>query len=295
MTLRDIFKDGRVLFSRDNLRAGIIGLAPGESKERDLSWHDWTVARDISDDGKLVTFDETGEAGGETGEIYVRSTDGSPAVRLSEGSGPTLSADGKWVLGRSFSLKYAILKLPTGAGESSTISTGDIQPQQAFFFPDGRRLLLLGNQPGHGLRLWVEDINQGKPVPISPEGAIVRSRQCISPDGKLLAATDPEGNISIYPVAGGNPQVVPNTLPGEEPVQWTADQKSLLVGARGVPVKLFEINLKTKQRKLLRSFMPADATGLFGNAAPSFSADLKSYVYTYERMTSDLYIVDGLR
>ncbi len=39
----------------------------------------------------------------------------------------------------------------------------------------------------------------------------------------------------------------------------------------------------------------ADATGLIGNAAPLFSADLKSYVYTYERITSDLYIVDGLR
>ena len=295
LTLRDIFKDGRVLFSRDNMRAGVIGLAPGENKERDLSWHDWTVARDISDDGKLETFDETGEAGGDTGEIYVRSTDGSPAVRLSEGSGPSLSPDGKWVLGRSFSLKNAILKLPTGAGESSTISTGDVKAQWAFFFPDGRRLLVVGNQHGHGLRLWVEDPNQGKPMPISPEGALARRRQCISPDGKLVAAIDPQGKISIYPVAGGTAEAVPNALPGEEPVQWTPEQKSLLVGARGVPANVFEINLSTKQRKLLRSFMPADATGLFGNAAPTFSADLKSYVYTYQRITSDLYIVDGLR
>jgi len=45
LTLHDIFRDGRVLFSRDDLRAGMIGLAPGEKKERDLSWHDWTVPR----------------------------------------------------------------------------------------------------------------------------------------------------------------------------------------------------------------------------------------------------------
>jgi hypothetical protein len=31
LTLQDIFKDGRVLFSRDDGRAGMIGLAPGES------------------------------------------------------------------------------------------------------------------------------------------------------------------------------------------------------------------------------------------------------------------------
>ena len=295
LTLHDIFKDGRVLFSRDDMRAGMIALAPGGSKERDLSWHDWTIPRDLSDNGKLVSFDETGEAGGENGEIYVRATDGSPAVRLSEGQSPTLSPDAKWVLGRSFSLQHAILKLPTGAGESGTIATGDVQAHQAFFFPDSRHILLMGNQSGHGLRLWVQDSSGGTPQAISPEGATVRRRQCISPDGKLVAARDPDGSITIYPVARGTPQLVPNTQPGDEPVQWTPDGRSLLVGRREVPARVFVINFATKERKLLRSFMPADATGLFGNAAPNFSYDLKSYVYTYQRITSDLYIVDGLK
>ncbi|MBV9340799.1 MAG: hypothetical protein JO159_07905 [Acidobacteria bacterium] len=31
------------------------------------------------------------------------------------------------------------------------------------------------------------------------------------------------------------------------------------------------------------------------DAPPQFSRDLKSYVYTYERITSDLYVVDGLK
>jgi hypothetical protein len=87
-------KDGHVLVTRDDLRAGMAGLAPGESKERDLSWHDWTVPRDLSDDGTLVSFDETGEAGGETGGLYVRRTDGSPAVRLGDGRSPTFSPEG---------------------------------------------------------------------------------------------------------------------------------------------------------------------------------------------------------
>jgi Tol biopolymer transport system component len=225
----------------------------------------------------------------------VRRTDGSPAVRLSDGSAPTLSPDGKWVLGRSFSLQHGVLKLPTGAGESSTISTGDVQAHQAFFFPDGLHILLLGNQSGHGLRLWVQDASGGAPRPISPEGATARRRGCISPDGKQVAARDPDGNITIYPVAGGKPLPVPNVQPDEEPVQWTPDGKSLLVGRREIPARIFVINLASKERKLLKSFMPADPTGLFGNAPPDFSRDLKSYVYTYERITSDLYVVDGLK
>jgi hypothetical protein len=62
-----------------------------------------------------------------------------------------------------------------------------------------------------------------------------------------------------------------------------------------VPARVFVINLASKERKLLQSFAPADPTGLFSNAAPSFSRDLKSYVYSYQRITSDLYVVDGLK
>ena len=189
------------------------------------------------------------------------------------------------------------MELPTGAGESRAISTGDVQVHQAFFLPDTHHILMLGNQSGHGLRLWVQDADASTPQPISPEGTLVRRRQAISPDGKEVAAGDPQGNISLYLIAGGktSSSLVANTQPGEEPVQWTPDGKALLVARREVPVRVFVINLASKERRLLRSFSPADPTGLFGNAAPSFSRDLKGYVYSYQRITSDLYIVEGLK
>ena len=296
LTLHDISKDGRVLFSRDDLRAGMIGLAPGETKERDLSWHDWTVPRDISDDGKLVAFDETGEAGGETGGLYVRGTDGSPAVRLGDGRTPSLSPDGKWALALNASSGRRLVELPTGAGDSRPISTGEVQVHQAFFLPDGRHILELGSVPGgHGLRLWLQSIDEAKPLPVTPEGVSIAYRSCISPDGQQVAAQDPEGKITIYPLATGSSRIVPNTQSGDVPVQWTPDKKSLLVGRREVPSKIFMIDLSTGQRKLFRSFSPADPTGLFSNTPPQFSLDLKSYVYTYQRITSDLYVVDGLK
>ena len=295
LTLHDISKDGRVLFSRDDLRAGMIAKAPGDTKERDLSWHDWTVPRDLSDDGKLISFDETGEAGGETGALYVRNSDGSPAVRLGEGRAPTVSPDGKWVLARAPGARHELIQLPTGAGDSRVISTGDVLVQYAYFFPDEKHFLEVGNADGHGLRLWRQDAQGGSPQPISPEGAMVRRRQCISPDGKQVAARDPDGKITIYAVDGGKSLQLADVQPGEEPIQWSQDGKTLLVGRREVPARVFALDVNTKQRKLLQSFMPADPTGLFGNAAPNFSTDLKSYVYSYQRITSDLYIVDGLK
>jgi eukaryotic-like serine/threonine-protein kinase len=296
LTLQDIFKDGRILFSRDDLRGGMIGLAPGEMKERDLSWHDFTQGRDISDDGKLVSFDETGEAGGETGVIYVRGTDGSPAVRLSEGRAATLSPDGKWVLALTRGTPHTIVDLPTGAGQARSIPTGDVVPHYVYFFPDGRHILIMGNvSNGHGLRLWVTDVDGTAPKPISPEGVLIRHRGSISPDGTRVAARDPEGKITIYPVGQGDPVQVQNTEPGEESVYWTPDGKSLLVGNSNIPSNVFFIDLATGQRRPFKSFTLADPTGLFSLSPPNFSHDLKSYVYSYNRITSDLYIVEGLK
>ncbi|HEY3215743.1 MAG TPA: protein kinase, partial [Candidatus Eisenbacteria bacterium] len=66
ITLHDISKDGKVLISRDSERSGILGLAPGETKERDLSWLDVSVVADLSSDGKTLLFNEQGWAGGST-------------------------------------------------------------------------------------------------------------------------------------------------------------------------------------------------------------------------------------
>ena len=79
MTLLDVGKEGNVLLTRGNDRAGIIGLAPGDAKERDLSWLDWSVPGDLSADGRTVLFAETGEGGGPKYAVYLRKTDGTPS------------------------------------------------------------------------------------------------------------------------------------------------------------------------------------------------------------------------
>ena len=56
LTVLDVSRDGTVLLTRGNDRAGMIGLAPGESKERDLSWLDWSVPASLSPDGSEILF-----------------------------------------------------------------------------------------------------------------------------------------------------------------------------------------------------------------------------------------------
>ncbi len=76
---------------------GISGLAPGAKQERDLSWFDASRILDISADGGTFCSRSSLTGLARNPAIYLRKTDGSPAVRLGDGNRPALSPDGKWV------------------------------------------------------------------------------------------------------------------------------------------------------------------------------------------------------
>src|SRR5262249_15837430 len=96
--LYDISRDGRVLMDQYSVRHQIAAQPPGETRERDLSWLDGSTLDDLSPDGKRILFTEEYYGGGENSAVYVRSTDGSPAVRLGEGTAFSFSPDMKWAL-----------------------------------------------------------------------------------------------------------------------------------------------------------------------------------------------------
>ncbi|MGH9364642.1 MAG: protein kinase domain-containing protein, partial [Thermoanaerobaculia bacterium] len=188
LTLQDVSRDGRALMTHDSNRQGMLGRAPGEQKERDLSWLDWSQARDISADGRTLLFSESGEGGGAGYSVYVRKTDGSPAVRLGEGRAQALSPDGKWALSivRLASEPQVVL-YPPGTGEMKALPRDGLTVQLAQWLPDGNRILLTAIEAGRGARLYLWDLSGGKPRAFTPEGYRTFART-VSPDGKLVAA-----------------------------------------------------------------------------------------------------------
>jgi len=106
LMLCDIWKDGRVLMMRASWRRELVGMIAGETKQRDLSWLDYSYPAGLSPDGKTLLFDEEGgggslaysKSGGLSYAVYIRKTDGSPAVLLGEGGALALSPDGKSVI-----------------------------------------------------------------------------------------------------------------------------------------------------------------------------------------------------
>jgi Tol biopolymer transport system component len=293
VTLEDIAPDGRLLLTRDEQRAGIMAMTPGATRERDLSWLDWSVPVSLSADGSKVVFDEQGEQGGPTYTVAVRDLHGSPPVPLGEGMAGGFSPDGRWV---AATIDYTqLVLLPTGAGTARRVEAGGIQQygHPVLWLPDGKRLLFPGHLAGHKMQCFLQSVDGGKPVAATPEG-FTWCRP--SADGRWIAARDVAGNPSqLFPVDGGAPRPIPGLLPGET-FSWTSDPKFLYVTQwNQIPVKVYRLNIETGQRQLFKELNPVDLSGICDLSHIQFSEDGRSYVYGFTRLLSDLYLVKGLQ
>ncbi len=296
LTLQDTARDGKLLIAHDTLRSGILAMAPGADKERDLSWLDWSTVYAISADGKSLAFGESGEGGGALYSSYFRSMDGSPPVRLGDGTGNALSPDGKWVAAIVGLITGGKVVLqPTGAGEPKPLPTEGYSVSGASFLPDGKRLLLTASEKGHGTRLYEFAIDGGKMRAISPEGYRTQTGT-MSPDGKFVVAFGPDRKAYLYPIEGGEPTAVAGLGDLEVPVGWTADSRYVYVYKRGeYPARVSRLDPATGKRELWRELTPPDPAGISTISPPRIAPDGKAYVYSYNRILSDLFLVEGVK
>jgi len=299
----DIFKDGRVLLMRASWRRELVGMTADDAKQHDLSWLDYTYPADISADGKTLLFDEEGgggsldysKSGGLSYAVYIRKTDGSPAVLLGEGGAVSLSPDGKWVVSQTQDTPSQLKLLTTGAGEPKVLTKDNINHSWAHWFPDGKRLLFSGNEPGKGVRLYVFDIASGKSQPISAEG-VNGTAFVISPDSQMIAGIGPDQKGYLYPVNGGDPRAIPGFNSGEQPITFSNDNKSLYVYQPGeLPARVDRLDLQTGKRALWKELIPSDPAGVETIGPILMTPDAKTCIFGYHRMLADLYLVEGLK
>ncbi len=293
LLLEDISPKGTLLMKAENRRVGVLGVAPGDTRERELAWFNWSLARDITADGKTVLLEEQGDAGGLNYLVYLRNTDGSPAVRLGEGMGLGISPDGKWVLGQLPGSGKPLRLLPTGTGEPRDITHGERDYANPRWLPDGRHVLTIGIESGHGPRDYVLDIDGGQPRPVTPEGT---RGTVASADGKSVVVQDAEGKWLIWSLQGGEPKSVAGIADNESVFGWSSDN-SVYVTARStstLPRQVYTMELATGKRQLWKTLAPADLTGITVVAPPQISRDGRAYAYTYSRALADLYLIDGV-
>ena len=295
LNLQDIAADGRVLLTSEDQRVALEALVPPDKTARDLSWYDWSVAKDISRDGQWVLFEESGEPFGGQYAVSVRRLTGPP-THLGNGSAGGLSPDSKWALDVSTTDPPRVTLLPLGPGVPREVPLPGLEHVQngsARFLPNGEQIIINGNEPGRPVRGFLVGLAGGKPRPVTPEGI---AALLVSPDGRFVVAQRTGAGLVVCSVDNGSITEIPGMEVTDSPAQWSADSRALYVYHFGeMPARIYRLDLATGKRTVVRELQTAEQAGVVSIGPITMSPDATRFAYSYYQNLSALYVVTGLQ
>ncbi len=292
LIIHDVSHTGRWIVAREDYRSEIAVSAPGAGGERKLAWLDASDGPLFSRDGSMLLFTDWSEAGGLNYETCLQRTAGGPVLRLGEGGGLGFSPDGKLALALINTPPQLVI-YPIGAGTARRLPQGALAAYiGGGWFPDGRRVLVVGNEAGKASRCYAQDLVGGLPRALTEEGT---TSGRVSSDGLQILCRGPDGNWLIQPVNGEKARPVPLTSE-DDVIDWSADGRSVLIyRGQEIPITFERLDLASGRRVLIRKGELAEKTGFLASFAAAVSEDARSFAYSYYVSTAQLFVVEGAR
>lgn len=292
LSIQDMSPTGKLLLRHSLTRQHLFFGQAG--KERELSWLQSSKVADLALDGKGILFAEIREGAG-PGGAYFRRSDGSEAVRLGDGDPLVLSPDGKWAVVRSLADHGTELTLlPTGPGEARRLPSHGVKAEWVVFL--GPRKLLMGGVGVDGVfRYYEQDLHSGELKPWQSQPGRPEAYCLVAHDLSQVALGPVDGKMQIYSLHGELSREIPGISSEEIPLQWSADGKTIYLGALGgLPAKIWRVDLAAGRRKLWKELMPPDTTGVTRFDNVCVNPEGSAYAYSFMRiLTSDLYLMEG--
>ena len=292
--LQDVSPDGELLVAHGMRRPVIVARAAASAEEVELGWLDYSILADISADGRRILFAEQAVGGGPGYAVYTRNTDGSPAVRLGKGDAHSLSNDGRWALAHDMTT-HTLQLLPTGPGQPRSVPNHGITAYPwSGFLPGDKSIVFAGTDKAGVNRMYVQSLDGGTPRAVTPEGVTVTDNT-VSPDGRWLFADGGDG-LRIFPLGDGESRPVPGAEPADRPIRWSADPNVVFVANNvGPVVHVHAIDITRGTRTPMMQLAVRDRVGAGAINRLLLSADGKAYVYTYNLMLQNLYVVKNVK
>ncbi len=294
--VEDLAANGDALLTmmRIRMRMETSTRSGGPSAAVDLSWLDWSLLRDMDADGTMVLFDETGAGVGDVPGVFVRPTDGSPAIRLGDGVCASISPDRRYVLAGEIGITRNAILIPIGAGQARHLAT-DLAINYGVWLPSGRELVLNAVTPEGGRHLYHMDIESGA-VRRLHERPIIGQGLTASPDGtRVLARTD-SLRIGSFPIDGSEPFVYQDLDTVWRPAGFTADSRHFFVFSMGrIPSPVLRVDAATGAHEPWMDVVPMIRSGVDGVNSLRLSTDGERYACSYVSNDGTLYHTRGLR
>jgi len=168
--------------------------------------------------------------------------------------------------------------------------------------PDGEQALIVTGEPEGSSNVRIVGPGGGSPrviaehLDLRPAAYMTPLVSPVSPDGRYLAAATASGRIEIVSLEDGARRALQGSGPNDLPIQWTPTGRSLyLFDPSGLPGRIYEVDVATGRREVRREIGPDDPSGVAGIAQAAITPDARAYAYSFSRLQSDLYLMQGLR
>jgi len=294
----DVTKDGRALMSSEIVARQIELWRDGEPQPHDLTLFDQSLGGGVSSDGKTALIADQGSVAGTNYATYMRRLDQPDAVRLGDGQSLDVSADGRWALSVVFGPPSRVLLLPLGPESPREVPNPDkLTIQVAAFLPGSRRIAFVGGRAREPLRAYTQDVDTGAMTPFSEVGIGTTSfvQLPVSRDGSRVSLLGADGRPYLYSTSGGTREPLRGITDGERVLQWSEDGQGVYVSnAIGIPQRIFRVDVATGRRTLHKELTPSQVAGV-RRTELFMTPDGHSVLFSYSRLLSSLYVVEGIK
>jgi WD40 repeat protein len=293
LLVHDIRRDGQWLLVRQDQRISTLARCVGTEEVRELGWLDNTYPACLSADGKLLLFGDQSLAAGNNYAVCLQRTDGSPSVRLGEGTAMDLSPDQGRALAILKSPTARVVTYPTGAGEPETLNTEGLSSiDDARWSRDGTRVFVIGSESGITTRVYALDSAGGAPKAMTPEGLILG----ISPVGSVVMRDKAGTTLLVRPDGDAPRPIVGLGASDGLTKHWSRDDGSVLVyDANHIPLSIEWLNLATGARTPFTTLSLKDRTGLVVAGDVVVSEDERSIACSVSERREFLFTSDPAR
>jgi hypothetical protein len=134
-------------------------------------------------------------------------------------------------------------------------------------------------------------------LPLPADTPLFSQSQMLSRDGNRIAVIEANGDVRILSLADGRTmQRVSTAVTGYSQIGWAEDGRHLYLYRIGeVPARIRRLDIDSGKMELWRELTLEDLAGLVRIHPVIVTPDGRYWAFSYSRVLSDLYVVNGLK